>query len=96
MTNKEDSATFYARFEARLNEINKYPIDYSYKFIVPGEGVGKQQVQQIIAQYDLTFTTKNSKNGKYISYTAKLKAQSSDQIVEIYRAVSHVEKVIML
>lgn len=93
---QESNDEFYARFAERLNDINQYPVEYHYKFIVPAVGVGREQVIQIMAQYDLSVSTKESKNGKYISYTAHFKASSADEIIEVYRAVSHVDKVIML
>ena len=93
---KETSQEFYDRLNERLNDVNEYPVDYMFKFIVPNLPLSMSQIKQVIAQYELKTTTKESSTGKYVSHTAVIKANNADEIIEIYKAVGSVEKVIML
>ena len=73
-------------FREKLETEYTFPSLYMFKFIVPN-----QQVEQVESLFPKAETqTKPSKNGKYISVTAKIMAHSSDQIVDIYLSLIHI------
>lgn len=78
--------------QARLDEQLKYPSLFLFKFIAPLE-----KAQELIGIFEAKpFTTKSSRNGNYISVTAELEMQSSEEIIGIYRAAARIEGVILL
>ncbi len=78
--------------QARLDEQLKYPSLFLFKFIAPLEKA--QELVRIFAANPVT--TKPSRYGNYISVTAELEMQSTEEIIEIYRAAARIEGVILL
>ncbi|MCS7013012.1 MAG: DUF493 domain-containing protein [Chloroherpetonaceae bacterium] len=78
--------------QARLDEQLTYPSLFLFKFIAPFE-----KAQELASLFEpKPFTTKLSRNGNYLSITAELEMQSTEEIIAIYRAASRIEGVIML
>ena len=70
----------------------EWPGEYLFKFIVLAEKL--TQVTTLIG--DANFTTRPSRNGKYISVSAKKMVQGPDEIVEVYKRLSMVEGIVSL
>ena len=76
----------------RLDEVHRWPSQFTYKFIMPQEVV--PSFVPILG--DRPYTTRQSNRGNYTSITVEVEAQSSEQVVELYVAASRIEKVIAL
>jgi hypothetical protein len=86
----EDSIS---RFKQTLDEYHSWPCTYTFKFIVPAGQCN--EVLNLFEHRD-EVSTRNSRNGKYVSITAKCQVHSSDEVVTVYEAASHIEGVLSL
>ncbi len=82
----------HAAFKQKLDENHDWPCVYLFKFIVPV--AKKDAFNTIFPVEDLTF--KSSKGGKYVSVTANVYMQSSDEVISIYEKAYKVEGIISL
>ena len=79
-------------FKQRLDAVHQWPALYMFKFVVP-----KEKKREVIALFpEDKLTTKNSRNGKYISFTLKKVMQSSDQVMGVYQKAHEIEGIIAL
>lgn len=92
MTNKEEQEDVFKKLKELLDESQTFPCPYTFKFIVPHEKV--DELKAIIRRGD--FDLKPSRTGKYIAVTVTLEMKSSDEIIQLYKAVAIVEGVISL
>lgn len=79
-------------FKQKLDEQYSWPSLYMFKFIVPK---GRETEVMDLFPYN-ELSTKSSKNGNYISVTAKVMMGSSDDIIKIYEEAYKIEGVISL
>lgn len=80
------------RFKKQLTEHYNFPASYLFKFIVPV--AEKETFRKLFP--DIGFSIKNSKTGKYLSFSAKIVVNSSEEIIEIYMKASTVKGIISL
>ncbi len=76
----------------RLDEVHRWPCEFTYKFIMPQEVVP----EFVAILGDTPYTSRDSAHGKYTSITVVVEAHSSDQVIELYEAAARIEKVIAL
>ena len=69
-----------------------WPSLYTFKFIVPSEKV--DEVKRLFPKHEST--QRNSKNGNYVSVTLQMMMPGSEDVIEVYEAVSGVEGIIAL
>lgn len=93
MSDKED---FYVKLKDRLDNTTKFPAEYLYKFIVPAEGKKVAEVEVLFKDKLARITTKESKTGKYISISIKVKLASSDEVISYYKKAGSIEGIISL
>jgi putative lipoic acid-binding regulatory protein len=93
MSDKED---FYVKLKDRLDNTTKFPAEYLYKFIVPAEGEKVAEVEVLFKDRLAKITTKESKTGKYISVSIKVKLASSDEVISYYKKAGSIEGIISL
>ena len=79
-------------FKEKLDSQYSWPSLYMFKFIVAR---GKEDKVLRLFPYN-EVTTKQSKNGNYISITAKVMMGSSEDIIKIYEEAYKIEGVISL
>ncbi len=91
--NKDD---FYKVFKERLEDLETFPSNYTFKFIVPGDGNQYAEIEHIFPNDKTTYATKASKTGKYNSITVVTFLESADDVVNYYKQVSTIPGVIML
>jgi hypothetical protein len=80
------------RFRKQLIDHYNFPTLYLFKFIVPEEQ--KKEFEKLFSE--ISFDTKNSKTGKYISFSKKLKVNSSEEVIEIYKRAYSIKGIISL
>ncbi len=91
--NKEE---FYQTFKERLEDVENFPTDYSFKFIYPTSEETMNKVKGIFKDVNPSFDYKASKSRKYTSITVKIHAVDADQVIGFYKEVAEIKDVIML
>ncbi len=80
-------------FKQALDQNHTWPCQYMFKFIVP---VGQEQLVFDLFESQDAIRTRTSRNGRYISVTAKCRMHSSEEVIAVYDAASHIEGIIPL
>lgn len=93
MSNKKE---FYNSLKVKLEENHHFPEDYLFKFILPNNNEKLTEIYQVFDEIKYTITTKESRNGKYISTSILAFVLDANQVVNIYQEVAKVEGVMML
>jgi len=94
--NDNNGADFYNNFRQKLIDIEQFPSIYTFKFIIPADADKREQVEKIFEHPSTKISSKDSKTGKYNSLTVETFVQSADEVIDYYKKVSTIEKVIML
>jgi putative lipoic acid-binding regulatory protein len=79
-------------FRDRLEEEHSWPDEYMFKFIVPKEK--EEELKKLFPA--LEFILKKSSRGNYISFTARVMIESTDQVIQIYEEAHKVKGLIAL
>lgn len=79
-------------FREKLEYEYEWPSLYTFKFIVPRDQ--EEAVTDLFPKVEVS--TKESSGGKYVSITAKLMANSSDTIINVYEKAQHIKGLIAL
>ena len=75
-----------------LDEQTEWPTRYVFKFIVPR--AGQEALERVFGDHPVI--VRASTRGNYVSVTAQMEMQSSDEVIEVYQAAGRVEGVISL
>lgn len=76
----------------RLDETQKWPSMYVFKFIVPSA-----QLDRVIDIFrGKPVTLNHSKKGNYVSVTSELMMQTSVEVIEFYRRAAKIKGIISL
>lgn len=79
-------------FKERLDGTHTWPDSYTFKFIVP-----KGKEDAVIQLFDDNkVAMKESKKGNYVSVTANVLMQSSDEVMSLYLKAHTIEGIIAL
>jgi len=81
-----------AQLKERLDDQHSFPCQYTFKFIVPRDKV--REVEILLKGF--AFSTRESRNGKYVGFTAELDVESSEAVISIYRAAGCIKGLIAL
>ena len=80
-------------FKQTLDQTHDWPCQYMFKFIVPVEQ--KNKVLELFQEED-AISTRMSRNGMYVSVTAKCRVHSSDEVIAVYEAASGIQGIVSL
>ena len=83
---------WWSRFRSLLDDQNEWPAIYTFKFIVPTEGL--EDVKAVFEGHPVR--VRESSKGNYMSLTARMKMDSSEAVVRVYKEVDRVDGVISL
>lgn len=83
---------WWARFRELLDDQNDWPETYTFKFIVPSHGL--DEMKAVFGGHPLR--VRASSKGNYVSVTARMMMESSDAVIDVYKAAAEVEGVISL
>ncbi|NBB87566.1 MAG: DUF493 family protein [Bacteroidetes bacterium] len=79
-------------FRELLDDQNDWPTQYTFKFIA-----AKSELEALKALFgNHPVRIRNSSKGNYVSVTARLRMESSEEIVNVYKSAGDVEGVIAL
>jgi hypothetical protein len=80
------------RLQAKLDEFYTYPCLYVFKFIAP-----MARVDELAELFEgRPYSTRYSKNAKYVSFTAEWEVASSEEVISYYRRAGKIPGVISL
>ncbi len=80
------------RLKVFLEDNFSWPCSYSFKLIVP-----QSSLDELLAHFTSDETsTKESKKGNYISVTAKVAAENSEEIIKRYDQIANIKGLISL
>ena len=82
----------FDKFKEALDKNYSWPTEYPYKFIIPFTELN--ELERILGKEGMS--TKTSKNGKYLSVSYTKNVNSSDEVIKIYKDVSHIKGIISL
>jgi len=81
-----------SRLQAKLDEFYTFPCPYVFKFIAP-----MARIDELTALFQgRPFTTRYSKNARYVSFTAEWEVGSSEEVISFYREAGKIKGVIAL
>ena len=87
---------FYLKFKEKLEETHSFPSHYMFKYIVPSEQSIMARLYSIFNDPDMSISTRNSKNGKYISVTIKALVNDANDVIIYYRQTANIDGIVML
>lgn len=94
--NKPNVEEFYESFKNKLDENHNFPENFLFKFVIPNQKNILAEIFEIFDGLDFSQSTRDSKNGKYISLSINAFMMDSNQVIHLYKEVSKVSGVIML
>ena len=83
------------RMRKQLNETHTWPCDFIFKFIVP-KGNENEAALRAIFGLKARLNFKDSKTGKYRSFTIVDQVESADAVFARYEAASNIPGIISL
>ena len=86
---------FVQRLEAQLTNHGKWPQVYMFKFIIQNNNRDYAILRHIFNE-DSLLTSRNSRNGKYISITVKEMMMDPAEVMDRYRQAARIEDIIAL
>ena len=92
----QSAEDFYTSLREKLTKNHNFPEDYLFKFIFPNNHSKMMQLYQVFDELKYTITTRESKNGKYISASFLTFVLDANQVTDIYQKVAEIEGIMML
>ncbi|MCD8540473.1 MAG: DUF493 domain-containing protein [Leadbetterella sp.] len=86
----------FTAFREKLMAVEQFPTIFVFKFILPAAEEGKAKIESIFEHPSTKINVKQSGGGKYESFTVETFVNSADHVINYYREVGRLEKVVML
>ena len=87
-----DSGEWWGNFQRLLESELDWPGEYVFKFIVPKSGL--EEMKSVFEGEEIV--VRASSAGNYLSVTARLQVDTSEDVIAIYTAAGEIEGVISL
>ena len=94
--NEQSPEDFYKSLREKLDNNHNFPEDYLFKFIFPNDHSRLMKLYQIFDEMKYSITTRESKNGKYLSASILAFVLDANQVTDIYQQASVIEGIMML
>ena len=91
----KDEYTDRERMRKQLNETHTWPCEYMFKFIVP-KGNENEAALRAIFGLRSKFKLRDSKTGKYRSFTILDKVETADEVFSRYEAAAKIPGIISM
>tara|TARA_R110002050_G_scaffold2603_5_gene14843 strand:+ start:5012 stop:5329 length:318 start_codon:yes stop_codon:yes gene_type:complete len=92
----EDKKAKYEKLKEQLSQSTKWPSLYMFKFIVPAQNEKIAQVEGLFNTKESQIQLRQSRNGNFVSITAKEMMMSPDKVIERYLEAEAIEGLISL
>ncbi len=86
---------FYKNLQQKLEQQFEFPLVYLFKFIIPADNQKLALVENLFGK-EAIITTRTSKNGKFISISAKESMLNAAKIITIYKKAEKIAGIISL
>lgn len=86
---------FYTNLKNKIEDQFEFPHLYLFKFIIPSDNK-KLALAEALFGAEAQITTRQSKNNKYISISAKEVMISPDEIIAVYKKAAKIEGIMSL
>lgn len=86
---------FYRDLKKKLVENTQFPSVYLFKFIIPNDNQKLAQTQALFGP-EAQVVTRKSRNGNYLSISAKEMMLNAQAVIDRYRKAEHIEGIIQL
>jgi putative lipoic acid-binding regulatory protein len=93
---QQQSDDFYSRFYDQLLESQAWPGIYLFKFIIKAESQHLNKLKGFFDQSDPHFSEKSSSKNTFTSLSVKVKMDSPENVIQIYKKASTLEGIITL
>lgn len=87
---------FYVNFKEKLEDTHAFPTNYMFKYIVPTEQSTIAKLHSIFENSGGSFSSRDSKTGKYTSITIKVPVNDATDVIIYYRLAAKIEGILML
>ncbi len=91
-----DKEAFFERLQDELYKTSAWPTKYLFKFIVPTDKDKIKEIQSFFDNMGAIITTKTSSNGNFTSVSIEAILENPEDVIQKYKAVSHIEGIISL
>ena len=96
MNSKEHPDDFYERFQQQLEESQKWPGLYMFKFVVKSNSKQIHKIKDLFNNPTNGVSLVNSSKKKFQSLTITIVMKSPIEVIDIYKKVSDFEGAIIL
>lgn len=96
MDKDKEIAEFYERLKAELDNSNKWPAEYLFKFIVPAVDDNAERVEKSFDGMGAVIKTTKSKTGKFISVSVDVTMKDSQEIIDKYQELAAIKGIVSL
>ncbi|MEO0454066.1 MAG: DUF493 domain-containing protein [Verrucomicrobiota bacterium] len=79
-------------FQEKLDETHQWPCQYTFKCVIRAEYYCELEKLKVRGEHSI----RQSKGGKYLSFTLQFEAQSSDDVLSVYREASAIPGAVLL
>lgn len=86
------SDEWWAQFRELLDEEMDWPTTYTFKFISPQDGL--EELKEIFEGHPVK--VRSSSKGNYVSVTARIEMESSEEVLAVYNRAYEIDDVIAL
>ncbi len=90
-----NAAPDYSKLLEYLVRNYTWPHEYLFKFVVPFDPESLNRLKALFNN-QAQISHRESKNSKYISFTAKQLMDNPDDVIEVYRAAEKIDQIIAL
>ena len=87
---------FYNSLREKLTKNHNFPEDYLFKFIFPNDNSKMMDLYKLFDELKYTISTRESKNGKYISASILAFVLDAQQVTDMYQKAGEIEGIMML
>ena len=82
----------WVQLRETLERLHAWPGLYTFKFVVPAAKID----DVLRAAPALSFSERSSKNGRFVSLTATVRAASAEEVVDVYRSLDGIDGLVSL
>ena len=90
------SDDFYSRFYDQLLESQSWPGVYLFKFIVKAESQHLNKLKKIFNNLNPNFSERSSSKNTFTSLSIKVKMDTPESVIQVYKKAGELEGIIAL
>lgn len=82
------------QFKQLLEDQLSFPCEYTFKFVIPNEAPARVSLEATLENCEIS--ERQSKTGKYASFTAKKNVNGADDILAVYQTAATIPGIMSL